>query len=204
MKNIIAVLTAFILLALLPGCAGVTAGPAAVTEEPAGDAATRNDIREETQPLPDETTEEPTDAPTEQAQGYFKPTDAVTYSDAGIPIANAYFSFRLPADWDGHYLCETSYDGDVLTLRFRHRESADAGMGGTLFLLALTPEGEDCSAASRRQLHTLSDGDETFTLWLVEPTDVQFSEETAQQYAAMRAQIDGALETLEPGAGCRF
>ena len=91
-----------------------------------------------------------------------------------------------------------------MVLRFRHRESADAGMGGTLFLLALVPEGADYNAASMKQLHTLSDGDETYTLYLVNPTDVQFSEETPEQYAAMRKQIDGALDTLAPAEGFRF
>ena len=211
MKKLIAVLSALLLCALTAGCAERFTLPDSAAEEAAGDEAEPED-RDETEAAPgtepeetEESAEESAEAePEPDTQPSYKPTEAVSYSDAGIPIANAFYALRLPADWDGHYLCETSYAGDVMLLRFRHRESADAGMGGTLFLLALAPEGNDYSAASQKQLHTLSDGDETYTLFRVDPTDVQFSEETAEQYAAMRQQIDGILDTLEPAEGFRF
>ena len=66
------------------------------------------------------------------------------------------------------------------------------------------PQEEPPKVVAASASTALSDGDETYTLFRVDPTDVQFSEETAEQYAAMRQQIDGILDTLAPAEGFRF
>lgn len=207
MQKILSLLTVVGLLAVLAGCTGVIDEPTAAPEEiPAG--ASARDVSETAEGTETPPSGQATTAPEEGTgnapETYYKPTEAVSYSSEGIPIANAYFSLRLPADWDGHYLCETNYTEDVMFLRFRHRASSDAGAGGTLFQLALVPAEAEFDVPEGKNLHTLSDGSETYALYAVYPTDVQYAPDTEEEYLAMQRQIDGALATLEPAAGFRF
>ena len=141
---------------------------------------------------------------TESAESRYKPTEAVTYSAEGIPVSNAYFSLWLPSDWDGHFLCETNYSADVMLLRFRNRECADAGTEGTLFTLALVPDGALFDAAEITKLRMLSDDTDTYALYAVYPTETQYSEETEARYVLMQEEIDAIWDTLEPGDGFHF
>ena len=134
-----------------------------------------------------------------------RPTEQVTYSEEeGIPVANAYFSLKLPAEWDGHYLTATNYQGDVMVLRIREMASAEAGEDGTLFSLALAPDGSDYAAENGKELYQLADGSDKYTLYVVYPAESQFAPEAREQYEAMKKQIASVLKTLEPGEGFRF
>lgn len=209
MKRIFAAAAAICFILLLAGCKGVLNEPTTGAKEPSEGASAR-DVTETTAP------EEITDAVPETSEtqtgsddgdsteNYYKPTELVTYSEKGIPITNAYFSLRLPAEWDGDYYCATGYNGNVMTVTFKERESAEAGAGGTLFMLSLVPEGTEYDLPSVKELSTLTDGSNAYTLYAVYPTDVQFSQEAEERYAAMSGQIDDILGTLEPGAGFLF
>lgn len=208
-KSIAAVL-ALCLLVTLAGCAGVIGEPATNAIETAENVTARDvsesALPEETTTQAPEQTEAQTDAD-EDAEDYRKPTEQVTYPEEGILISNAYFSLRLPKDWDGHYSCATKYIGNDLWLKFRERDSAETIYGGHLFTLALAAEDTDYDYAmlpACEKLHTLTDGTNTYTLYAVYPTDVQYAPEAERQYLSMQDRIEGILDTLEPGAGFTF
>ena len=220
MKKWIAVLAALGIFLLMAGCKSTIASPDAPTGETLPDVSAQ-DVSESTTQAQESTTaptesttavqtETTTAAPVSTTEkpdtaSYIKPTELVTYSAAGIPIANAYYSLKLPAEWNGHYLSTTSYTNDnVMILKFCEISSEESGKGGMLFSLALVPEGTDYKADSMKKLKTLSGDGETFTLYAVYPTDAQYTEQTQQQYTLMQEQIDRVLKTLEPGAGFHF
>lgn len=207
MKKMIAVIAAFCLLAVASGCKGSVSEPATVPEETLNDVSAQ-DVSE-TASLPQETTtaaETGTAAPTAAADNasYIKPTELVTYSDAGLPVSNAYFSLKLPTSWDGHFRCTTNYEGDVMTLTFKEKSSVEAGADGTLFTLALVPEGAEFTVSKAEKLKTLNGESDQYTLYIYYPQENAYNEKTQQQYTAMQKQIDDALKTLEPGPGFRF
>ena len=208
MKRYVAILAALALMTAFAACGKPAGKPTTGTDATAaGETASAAD---ETTAAPQETTTQAATETTAAAEttadeeSAYKPTEAVTYSDAGIPISNAYFSLRLPAAWDGHYRCETRYDGDVMLVRFMERASAAAGWGGHLFTVALVPDGEEVPWPAYDALHKMTDGTEHDTLYAVYPTDVQYTEENQAQYNAMKEQIGEILKTLEPGEGYWF
>ena len=211
MKKRIAVILALCLLATLAGCKGTITPPDTPTDETLSNV-TAQDVSESATTVPEETTTVPettTAAPattTEEPDtaSYIKPTEQVTYSAEGIPISNAFYSLKLPAEWDGHYLRTTNYNDDVMIMTFREKSSADAGAGGKLFMLSMVPEGEAYDLPAVKKVHTLTGEIGSYTLYAVYPTDVQFTEQTWQQYDAMAQQINNILKTLEPGIGFRF
>lgn len=220
MKKWIAVLAALGMISLLAGCKSTIDSPDAPTGETVADISAQDVSESETQAgetttaVPAESTtvqtETTTAAPSSTTEkqdtaSYIKPTELVTYSAEGIPISNAYYSLKLPAEWNGHYLSATNYTDNVMVMTFRELSSAESGAGGTLFSLALVPEGAGYEAAGMKKLQTLSDDDaDTYTLYAVYPADTQYTPQTQQQYALMQDQIDSVLKTLEPGAGFHF
>ncbi len=211
LKKRIAALLALCLLLTLAGCTGVIEEPTTDTIETAENAEARDVSEsarpEETTTQAPEQTEASTDAGEEDAEDYRKPTEQVTYPEEGILISNAYYSLYLPKEWDGHYSCATSYVGNDMWLKFRERDSADTIYGGHLFTLALAAAGTDYDYAmlpAADRLRTLTDGTNTYTLYAVYPTDVQYAPEAEQQYRSMQDRIEGILDTLEPGVGFIF
>ena len=206
MKKILAAIAVIGILAAASACKGTVNEPTTVPDETLGDISAQ-DVSE-TASLPQESTSAETTggAATTEADNasYIKPTELVTYSEEGIPISNAYFSLKLPASWDGFYRCTTNYEGDVMTLTFKDKSSADAGADGTLFTLALVPEGASFTAEKAEKLKTLTGDSDEYTLYVYYPQDTAYTAQTKQQYETMQKQIDGALKTLEPGAGFRF
>ena len=204
MKKRIAVLAAVCVLASLAGCKASIEGPATVPEETitneSEQATTGTDVT--TEPVTVTTVAETTTlAPPE---GIIRPTEQVTYSDEGIPIANAYFSLMLPTGWDGRYRSSTAYEGDVMILTFKDKDSAEAEAGGVLFSLALVPSGADFRRDHMERLHTLQGENDAYTLYVFYPQEEQTTPETEQQYAAMQQQIGDVLDTLQPGEGFHF
>ena len=205
MKKRIALLAALCVLISFAGCRGNDSETTTVPEETT-EAASEQEVSESaatTEPVPETTTTEETTtmAPPE---GIVRPTELVTYSEEGIPIANAYFSLMLPTAWDGRYRSATAYDGDVMTLTFKDKNSAEAGAGGVLFSLALVPAGAEFKRDKMEKIHTLQGETDAYTMYVYYPQEEQTTPETQQQYEAMRQQIDDTLKTLAPGAGYHF
>ena len=222
MKKRIAVLAVLMMLLLPTGCKDTVNKPdtspasEVLKPIPVPDVSESAALTETTTAAPTETTTAPTETTTaapvtttekQDPASYIKPTELVTYSDRGIPISNAYYSLRLPKEWDGHYSTVTKYVGNDMWLRFRERNSAETTYGGHLFTLALAPADTDYDyemLPAFDRLHTLTNGAETYTLYVIYPTDVQFETQSQQQYRSMQNQIQGILATLEPGAGFTF
>ena len=205
MKKLTALLAALCVLLSFAACKGNVSEPTTIPEETLENdsAQTVSDTDATTEPVSETTTvaETTTAAP---PAGIVRPTELVTYSEEGIPIANAYFSLMLPTAWDGRYRCATAYEGDVMTLTFKDKDSVEAGAGGVLFMLALAPAGANFEREKPEKLHTLKGESDTYTLYVWYPTEEQTTPETAAQYAAMQQQIGDALKTLTPGAGYQF
>ena len=223
MKKRIAVLAALMMLVLLSGCKDTVSKPdASPAGETTTDIAVPDASESDAQPVetttaaPAETTAAPkettTAAPVTTTEkpdpaSYIKPTEQVTYSDKGIPIGNAYYSLRLPKEWDGHYITVTKYDDDVMWLIFKERNSAETVYGGHLFSLVLAPADTDNDLEmlpAIERLHTMTNGAGTYILYANYPTDVQYEPQSEQQYKSMQHQIQEILVTLEPGAGFTF
>ena len=201
-----AVIAALCALTLFVGCAKEIAEPEAPDAETIGNVSAQDVGESDAATTETETESAAAETTTEEpaTESYLRPTEQVTYSEEGIPVSNAYFNLKLPADWDGHYLTATTYEGDVMVLRFRERGSAEAGEDGTLFSLALAPEGSDYTAESGKELYRIADGTDQYTLYVVYPTGDPYAPEAKQQYDAMKQQIASILKTLEPGDGFRF
>ena len=203
-----AVIAALCAVTLFAGCAKEIAQPESPTAETIENVsaqdvgATKTDAATTKK---DETTAAATTEKTPETEVIIRPTEQVTYSEEeGIPVANAYFSLKLPAEWDGHYLTATNYQGDVMVLRIREMASAEAGEDGTLFSLALAPDGSDYAVENGKELYQLADGSDKYTLYVVYPAESQSAPEAKEQYEAMKKQIASVLKTLEPGEGFRF
>lgn len=207
MKKLTALLAALCLLFSFAACRGNVSEPTTIPEETvesASDRTVSDTDAATTEPVSETTTaaaETTTAAPPE---GIVRPTELVTYSEEGIPIANAYFSLMLPTAWDGRYRCATAYDGDVMTLTFKDKDCVEAGAGGVLFTLALVPAGASFEMEKPEKLHTLKGASDTYTLYVCYPQEEQTTPETAAGYAAMQQQIGDTLKTLIPGAGYQF
>ena len=208
MHKTTAVIVALCAVTLFAGCAKEIAQPDSPTAETIENVsaqdvgATKTDAATTEK---DETTAAETTEKMPETEVIIRPTEQVTYSEEeGIPVANAYFSLKLPAEWDGHYLTATNYQGDVMVMRFREMDSAEAGEDGTLFSLALAPDGSDYAAENGKELYQLADGSDKYTLYVVYPAESQFAPEAREQYEAMKKQIASVLKTLEPGEGFRF
>lgn len=208
MHKTTAVIAALCAVTLFVGCAKEIAQPDSPTAETIENVsaqdvgATKTDAATTKK---DETTAAETTEKTPETEVIIRPTEQVTYSEEeGIPVANAYFSLKLPAEWDGHYLTATNYQGDVMVLRIREMASAEAGEDGTLFSLALAPDGSDYAVENGKELYQLADGSDKYTLYVVYPAESQFAPEAREQYEAMKKQIASVLKTLEPGEGFRF
>jgi hypothetical protein len=204
MKKRIAVLAAVCVLLSFAGCKASIEEPTTGPEETISNASepeiTTADIT--TEPVTETTVAETTTLP--PPEGIVRPTEQVTYSEEGIPIANAYFSLMLPTGWDGRYRSSTAYEGDVMILTFKDKDSAEAEAGGVLFSLALVPSGADFRREDMERLHTLQSENDAYTLYVFYPQDEQTKPDTEQQYAAMQQQIDDVLKTLQPGEGFHF
>ena len=208
MHKTTAVIAALCAVTLFAGCAKEIAQPDSPTAETIENVsaqdvgATKTDAATTEK---DETTAAETTEKMPETEVIIRPTEQVTYSEEeGIPVANAYFSLKLPAEWDGHYLTATNYQGDVMVLRIREMASAEAGEDGTLFSLALAPDGSDYAVENGKELYQLADGSDKYTLYVVYPAESQSAPEAKEQYEAMKKQIASVLKTLEPGEGFRF
>lgn len=161
--------------------------------------------------LPSETTDPTTQETTTNAKttaavtvpvSAQKVTEAVTYSAAGIPVANAFFSLYLPASWDGYYLSDTSFDEqNVMSVHFREFSSAESGYGGRLFSIVMVPSDVQYTSPNAYVLGYLHSPAASYTLFADYPSDVQYTEEAKSQYTSMKSEIGYILASVKAAAG---
>lgn len=122
--------------------------------------------------------------------------------DSGtFTVSNGKIQVSIPEVWNDVAVIETDPD----RLSFYEVISHDEGWGGHLVTIALYSDLDYQNMPHYRDLGELTDGDGN--LWYVAawfPTDVQFSETGAANYAAMEEEIDTILASLEACKGYFF
>ena len=93
------------------------------------------------------------------------------------------FTVVLPESWLGKYVCETT----STRVTFYHKASREAGMNGYLFSLYAVPmEEADRYTAEAQAVANYNDNGDLRCILLGGPSDVQYAEEYAAEYNAMR------------------
>ena len=112
-----------------------------------------------------------------------------------MKLETKYYSVQLPEEWEDVCMYEIQ---EEKYLHVYEIESNDICDGGWLFSLEVYGPEEDFSfLPSYELIAEFIDGDITYSLIAVYPTDVQFSQETAEKYLEMSNQIGNILETIE-------
>ena len=121
-----------------------------------------------------------------------------------ISLDGFYYTISLPADWQGRYTRDNVTDGNCRYDVFC--QTASMGReGGHLFSIALIPEAEAYTELpSYDYLGTLKTPEGEYTMLAVYPTDVQFSEETADEYNEMAADTENIIKTVKAAEGAEF
>ena len=137
---------------------------------------------------------------TDDMQSESEPGEAVAL---GWILQTAYYDLTVDWAWSWSYTC--SEDG---RLDVYHQASADAGYGGSLFGIALYESGHEEEydyLPAYRVLGELETAEgERYDVVADFPTDVQFSEETREEYYQLRENVDAVLDTFAPAEGCQF
>jgi len=123
---------------------------------------------------------------------------------ADHPIKTRYYTVTIPADWFSN--CEweifpTDEEGpDALVLY--ELSSYKTEYGGHLFTILLIPHGEDYSYYPAYEwVGVLETPEGDLDIVVLYPTDVQFSEDTADTYNRMVQDVDDVIYSLQPNDG---
>lgn len=123
-------------------------------------------------------------------------------------IETPYFTVTLPSHWDDDLYntqIVSADKGTAYTINFNEKESYEEFEGGYLFGISLYDEGEDYSyLPSYEVLGVLKTNHETFDVIVEYPTDVQFSEETSDEYRMLSKDIDDILLTIKAKDGYTY
>ena len=116
-----------------------------------------------------------------------------------ILLSTNYYNLTIPVSWEGkyeYYVNESTGYGyflDVYHVSSRQEES-----GGWLFTIGLVPQSDGVPEyPSAKYLGELTAYRiNSFYVYAIFPTDVQFSTSTAEEYQAMYEDIDDILNTI--------
>jgi hypothetical protein len=112
-----------------------------------------------------------------------------------MKLKTKYYSIQLPEEWEETCMYEIQKNK---YLHVYEIESNDICDGGWLFSLEVYgPEEDFTFLPSYELIAEFTDEDVKYSLVAIYPTDVQFSQETAEQYLEMSNQINNILETIE-------
>lgn len=139
----------------------------------------------------------------EQAAGEAA-TDIDKASEQEITLEGFYYTIYLPADWQDRYTRDDITDGDCRYDVFCQTASMNRE-GGHIFSIVLMPKSEDYTELpSYDYLGTLKTPEGEYTMLAVYPTDVQFSEETADEYNEMAADTEHIVKTIKAAEGAEL
>ena len=155
-----------------------------------------------------QTEQEPAEASEEEAQSETVPeqedSPQLETSSLGWVFRTDYFELAGEGSWSDWLY--SSRDGRQWD--FCHKASADAGYGGSLFGITLYESGHEeeyHELPAYRVLGELETAEgERYDVVADFPTDVQFSEETREEYYQLREDVDAVLDTFTPAEGCQF
>ena len=196
----------------------VVAGLVMTGQEDGDDVAALSGIEEEETDVPaggegpdpesGQTEQEPAEASEEEAQSETVPeqedSPQLETSSLGWVFRTDYFELAGEGSWSDWLY--SSRDGRQWD--FCHKASADAGYGGSLFGITLYESGHEeeyHELPAYRVLGELETAEgERYDVVADFPTDVQFSEETREEYYQLRENVDAVLDTFTPAEGCQF
>lgn len=116
-------------------------------------------------------------------------------AEAGIEIKTKYYSITLPIDWEAYYTHEVTED---MHISLYEAKSHDASFGGWLLSIELFQTKEEYEfLPSYKLLGRIATDSGEYDVIAIYPTDVQFSEENAEQYLRMSNQIEDILKTIK-------
>ena len=124
-----------------------------------------------------------------------------------IPLDTEYYTISVPSSWLDDCLFEIDH-GEYYnyTLRFYERTSHEAFGGGHLFSVMLLPECidytnyPDYDVLGSVEVYRIG----AYNVVVTYPTDVQYSEETAEKYREMADGISPILKTIAFKEECTF
>lgn len=174
MKKIIAMLLTMICIIGLVGCGN--------TNEPPSN-------------VPPETTQN-TELPEVEESPEIEETPEIgVTTESKMKLTTKYYSIQLPEEWEPYCMYEIL---DEMHISVHELESYDTSFGGWLFSIELYgPEEEYEFLPSYKRLGKLSTDTGEYDMIVIYPTDVQFSQKTAEQYLAMSNQVEDILKTIE-------
>ena len=120
-------------------------------------------------------------------------------------IQTDYYRLSVPGNWlmDCVYTSQALKDGGHV-LDIYEKQGYEDNMG-LLWSVRLFPEGEDfTSFPSHTAYGILKTDNQTYYVVVLTPTDVQYTEETKDQYNKMFAQLGSIMDSLEPKDGCEY
>jgi len=126
-----------------------------------------------------------------------------TVEDAGA-IITEYYTVTPPDTWEGRYVYEiTGREDQTYTLTLSEKTAYEEMGAGTLCTLMLfsTADSSYKELPDYRLLAALDTPEGAFYVAAVFPTDVQFSETSAEAYLALSEQIPEVLATLKAAEG---
>ena len=128
-------------------------------------------------------------------------------NDEPYIIDTEYYTISLPDSWrvDSYHEIING-DNSAYTLTFYDKAGRDSSNGGKLFSILLLTESEDYSDyPDHKVLGSLEVSQiGSFNIVVTYPTDVQFSETTAQKYNEMRGNVEQILDTISYKNECVF
>ena len=193
MKKLSLILCVLMLLSLF-GC-GATNEPAPTYEPVCGDGPEDPIVTEETP------------APTEIECSGIPPEPPTESEVPDVPIESVietkYYTLTLPDSWAGKWVMDLhERDNGSYSMSLHETQAFQEFGGGTLFTLMMLTTGEDYTIfPSYELLGALGTPAGTFYVVALFPTDVQFTEETAEVYNRMYEDVTDVLYTLAPKDG---
>ena len=166
-------------------------------------ASTHQTVSEEI-PRPTEA-EETVTAP--QADETEPPTMQMVVKEPAVSTLDTpYYTLTIPRDWTYDCLYDIiELENDAYNLIIYEKQCYEEWKGGNLFsILLLRPEEDFTIYPSYEVIGTLQSPDWIFNVAVLYPTDVQFSEDTAQRYNSLSAQIPSVLESFTAKDSCGF
>lgn len=122
-------------------------------------------------------------------------------------VDTEYYTLNIPLSWENDCFYEvTEGENYNYTLRFYNKASLEKGYGGDLFSIRLLTEFEDYSCypdydiLGSLEVYRIG----SYNIVVTYPTDVQFSDETAEKYREMSSFIPYILNTISFKDECTF
>ena len=125
--------------------------------------------------------------------------------DDSILIQTKYFNLKLPKSWEGKYKLEMSSDFEYDTysnyasyyVQFKEKSNCESGYGGHLFTIVLTDDSQYDNYGIGNKFGEMK-MDKKYYLYVVNPTDVQFSFDFMDVYKELSNNQDEILRSILP------